>query len=386
MRYIRRQCEPLVLKAARGFGAVILTGPRRCGKTFLLRHLFPHADYRLLEDPDVIGAVRSDPRGFLEDLRSPVILDEIQNAPELFPYIRSMIDAAPSRKGHWLLTGSQEAPLMRGVTESMAGRAAIMQLLPLSYRESGKLDVVRGGFPEVLARPRLAREYFTSYLQTYLERDIRALGLVRDLPTFRRFLSLLASRTGQMLNRSDLAAPLGVSVPTLTEWINILEMTGQILLVQPYFENFGKRLVKTPKLYFMDCGMVCNLLGIDSLQMLERSVFAGAVFEGMVASEVAKNQLNAGRRREIYYFRDHRGLEVDLVIPGGDGGLTLAEIKYSRTPTPAMARPLLELSDNAIARPLRRVLVHRASRTRTITPTVAPGVEVQTVEQFLQSM
>lgn len=383
MRYIHRECERELLRAARGYGAVILTGPRRCGKTFLLKHLFPKADYRLLEDPDVIAAVRADPRGFLEDLKTPAILDEIQNAPELFAYIRTMIDAAPSRKGRWFLTGSQEAPLMKGVTESMTGRAAIMQLLPLSFRETGTLDITRGGFPEVMARPRFARQYFSSYLQTYLERDIRALGLVRDLPTFRRFLSLLASRNGQMLNRSDLAAPLGVSVPTISQWINLLEMTRQILVVPPYFENFGKRLVKAPKVYFVDSGLVCHLLGIESLAGLDRSVFAGPIFEAMVASEVVKNQLNAGRRREIYYFRDQQGLEIDLLIPGHDGALTLAEVKYTRTPTPAMARPLQQLDAGRIARPVRRVLIYRRSRTRTPTGTIAPGVVCQTAEEFL---
>lgn len=384
MRYVLRELAKPLMQAAGGFPAVILTGPRRCGKTFLLRHLFPRAAYRLLEDPDVIAAVRADPRGFLEDLPHPVILDEIQNAPELFAYIRTLIDAAPRQTGRWLLTGSQEAPLMRNVTESMAGRAAIMQLLPFSFRELGKYDLLQGGFPEVCARPRIAKPYFASYVQTYLERDIHLAGLVRDLPTFRRFLSLLASRNGQILNRSDLAAPLGVSVPTISQWVDILEMTGQVLVVPPYFENFGKRLVKNPKIYFIDPGLTCHLLGIDSASALERSVFAGPLFEGFIASEIIKNQINSGGRRELYFFRDHQGLEVDFVIPGPAEGLTLLEVKKTRTPTPAMVKPLSQLANDRLKRPTRRILVYQSSRSRTVAPTLAPGVQALTVEQFLQ--
>lgn len=383
MRFVHRSIQKTLLATAAGFPALILTGPRRSGKTFLLRRLFAKADYRLLEDPDVLAAVQADPRGFLEDLKPPVILDEIQNAPQLFPYVRSMIDAHPSRKGQWLFTGSQEAPLMRHVTESMAGRAAILQLLPFSFPEIGRIDLLRGGFPEVWAAPRLAEQYFASYIQTYLERDIRAQGLVHDLPTFRRFLSLLATRHGQILNRSDLAAPLGVSIPTIGNWIDILEMTGQIILLQPYFENFGKRLIKSPKVYFMDSGLLCNLLQIRTQAALNQSPFAGPIFEGMLAAEFAKHQASKGQRRQLYFFRDQQGLEIDFVLPGGDGGLTLIEAKYSRTPTPAMARPLLQLGDAIANRNMRRVLVYRASRSRTHTATLAPGVELATAEEYL---
>lgn len=382
MHYIARQIEQQVLRASRGFPAIILTGPRRCGKTFLLRHLFPNADYRLLEDPDVIASVRADPRGFLEDLRHPAILDEIQNAPELFRYVRTLIDAAPQRAGMWLLTGSQEAPLMRHVTESMAGRAAILQLLPFSFQETGKLDPLLGGFPEVHARPRLAGEYFSSYIQTYLERDIRMAELVRDIPTFRRFMALLASRNGQMLNRTDLAAPLGISVPTASQWVNVLEMTGQIVVVPPYFENFGKRLVKSPKLYFVDSGLLCHLLGIRTRAELTTSVFAGPVFEAMVASEIIKQQAGRAQRRELYYFRDQQGLEIDFVLRDGQQ-LLFIEAKSTRTPTPAMAKPLLQLDDARVGHKVQRILVHQASRTRTPTPTIAPGVRAMSLEQFL---
>jgi hypothetical protein len=344
MRYVPRLIERELLASARHFSVLILTGPRRAGKTTLLRRVFPPATYCLLEDPDTVARVRSDPRAFLEDLRPPVILDEIQNTPEILNYVRAAVDRAPAKKGRWLLTGSQEAPLMRGVTESMAGRAAVFQLLPLAAAESPRVSLVRGGFPEVVARPAAAQTWFRSYVQTYLERDVRAISSIRDLATFRRFLSLVASRCGQILNKTDLAAPLGISVPTVAEWLGILETTGEILLIPPFHENFGKRLIKSPKLYFVDSGLACHLLGIESEMMLRHSSFHGAVFEGFVASEIAKLQSGAGRRREVYYFRDQQGLEVDFVVPLGNARLALLEAKASSTILPRMGEPLIRLA------------------------------------------
>jgi len=344
VRYIPRLIEPELRAAARNFPALILTGPRRAGKTTLLRRAFPTATYRLLEDPDTVARVRADPRTFLSELRAPVILDEIQNTPEILNYVRAAIDRAPTRKGRWLLTGSQEAPLMRGVTESMAGRAAIFQLLPLAAAESAKVSLLHGGFPEVVSRPAAAQTWFRSYVQTYLERDVRAISSIRDLATFRRFVSLVASRCGQMLNKTDLSAPLGISVPTVTDWLGILETTGEIILVPPFHENFGKRLIKSPKVYFVDSGLACHLLGIESETALRRSSFYGPVFEGFVASEIVKLQSGLGRRRELYYFRDQQGLEVDFLVPLGGARLALLEAKASATVLPRMGESLLRLA------------------------------------------
>ena len=377
-----------VSRAIRHFPAAVLTGPRRAGKAFLLRRLFPEASYFLLEDPDVVARLRADPQGFLDEVKTPAILDEVQNVPEVFAHIRARIDRQPRRAGQWLITGSQEAPLMQRVTESMAGRAAVLQLLPLSVRETPRVTLLRGGYPEAVARPGGARLWFSSYLQTYLERDVRAVTVVKDLATFRRFLALVASRHGQILNKTDLAAPLGVSVPTIAQWLGVLETTAQILLVPPFYENLGKRLIKSPKLYLADSGLACHLLGVDSLAELVKSPFHGALFEGFVASEIVKAQANAGRRRELYYFRDEQGLEVDFLVPGPSGAVSLVECKASRTVTPAMALPMQRLAEalqkkrppgTAIA----RHLVHQSPKTPAATRVVAPGVRAWAWQDFV---
>ena len=388
MRHITRELEGEIRRAVRGFPALILTGPRRAGKTWLLRRLFPKADYHLLEDPDVVARLRADPQGFLDGVRTPVILDEVQNVPEVFAYVRSRIDRRPGRRGQWLLTGSQESPLMRGVSESMAGRAAVLQLYPLSARESPKVTPLLGGYPEVLARPADARMWFASYVQTYLERDVRAVTAIRDLATFRRFMALLASRHGQLLNRTDLAAPLGVSIPTVSQWLSVLETTAQILVVPPFYENLGKRLVKSPKVYLADSGLACHLLGIDSAAEFSKSPFAGSLFEGFIASEIVKAQVNAGRRRELYHFRDEQGLEVDFVVPMPGGSLSLVECKYSRTVTPAMVSPMLRLHESMRRKGSKRtsigmVLVHEPARRPSRIDAVAPGVRALPWPEFV---
>lgn len=380
MPFVARHLAPLILAAVRRFPAVILTGPRRAGKTTLLQKLFPGAAYRLLEDPDLIERVRSDPRGFLDELRPPVILDEIQNTPELLNYVRTRIDLARGRRGPWLLTGSQEAPLMRGVTESLAGRAAVFSLLPLAARETSKVALFSGGFPEVVLHPGQSPIWYRSYIQTYLERDIRSVSAIRDLATFRRFLSLLATRSGQVLNKTDLAAPLGLSVPALSNWLGLLEITMQVLIVPPYYENFGKRLIKSPKVYFMDSGLACHLLGIESPRMLERSPFLGPLFEGWVASEIVKFHLNGGRSRGLFYFRDQQGLEVDFLVPSEGRRLLLLEVKSSRTARPEGAAPLLRLSRSVRRYETERILVHRG---RADTRALVPGVRCYSVEEFV---
>jgi predicted AAA+ superfamily ATPase len=391
VRYIRRELETQVTAALKAFPALVLTGPRRAGKTRLLQQLFPKASYHLLEDPDVVARLRADPQGFLDAVKTPVILDEVQNVPEVFAHVRSRIDQKPRRTGLCLLTGSQEAPLMQGVSESMAGRAAVLQLLPLSAQESSKVSLLRGGYPEVLARPASATVWFASYVQTYLERDVRTVTAVKDLATFRRFIALVATRHGQVLNKSDLAAPLGVSVPTIAQWLGILETTGQVLVVPPFFENLGKRLFKSPKIYLADSGLACHLLGIDTAGELAKSPFRGALFEGFIASEIAKAQLNAGHRRELYFFRDEQGLEVDFLVPGKSGSVRLVECKASKTVTPAMAGPMTRLVEALKSKRPKGTrfemhLVHEAPRAGATTEAVAPGVRAQPWKKFVSEL
>ena len=374
MKYIERTLESELRRAASAFSAVVTTGPRRSGKTTLLRHCFPGAAYVLLEEPDVIARVRADPRSFLEEVSRPVILDEIQNTPELLNYIRAEIDRKPEKKGAWILTGSQEAALMRGVSESMAGRAAIFQLLPFSYSEDARVSLLWGGYPEVIARPSTRDLWFRSYIQTYLERDVRSVLAIKDLATFRRFLALLATRIGQVLNKTGLAGPLGVSVPTISSWLDVLEITAQIILVPPFYENFGKRITKSPKLYFADSGLAAHLLGINSQESLRNSPFLGPLFEGLVAAEIIKGQIHAGRARELYHFRDQHGLEVDFILPRGDGRLSLIEAKATRTPKPRMANSLLKLASGIKGHEFEAHVVHQPARNDLTATSLANSV------------
>ena len=264
---------------------------------------------------------------------------------------------------------------MQGVTESMAGRAAVFHLLPFSREESPDVCPFLGGFPEALAAPDAADIWFRSYVQTYLERDVRAISAIRDLATFRRFMALVAARSGQMLNKTDLAAPLGVSVPTLTQWLSILEITGHILLVPPFYENFGKRLVKTPKLYLADSGLLCHLLGIADRAALTGSAFEGAVYEGFVAAEIVKHRLNRGIDRGLYYFRDRQGLEVDFVLDRGNNRVSLIEVKATHTPMPRDAGPMLALMRNMAKRNVDAFVVHKGKTTDATDTVLCPGVK-----------
>lgn len=388
MKYISRRIEPCLARAMETFPAVVLTGPRRAGKTCMLRNTRREASYVQLEDPDTLLAAKTDPRGFLDSLTLPVIIDEIQQVPELFRYIRSRIDAAPEKKGQWILTGSQDIQLMRGVGESMAGRAGILRLAPFSVLETPAVRPFAGGYPEALASGKNAPLWHSSYVQTYLERDVRSILAVRNLATFHRFLRVLATRHGQMLNKTDIAAPLGVSVPTVSEWLDVLETSGIILRVPPYYRNAGKRLVKTPKVYFADSGLLCHLLGIRSERDLAVSPFAGAVFEGFVVAEAFKAQWAEGREGEVYYFRDAQGLEVDIVLAPREGQVVLAECKASATVSPDMGAPMRRLAA-AFRRESLEVsmhLVHQPSASGRGAPTAGEGVRAESVAEFARGI
>lgn len=329
-----------------------------------------------------------------------MILDEIQNAPELFNWVRTRIDESPSRKGRWFLTGSQDSALMQGVSESMAGRAAILHLLPLSTRESPRVSPLVGGYPEVALRPKSSTQirqlWFSSYVQTYLERDVRSLAAIKDLSAFRRFMALVATRTGQVLNRTELAAPLGVSVPTISAWLSILEATSIIALVPPYFESLGKRIVKSPRLHMLDAGLACHLLGVESETALRKSPFFGPIYESFVVSEILKHQVNAGRRREVYWFRDQTGLEIDLLVPTARSGnrrerdLALVEVKAGSTVEPSMARGLhrvaASLGDSRAELSVVYGALTRPTSSSARTTAIAPGVRAVTLAELLDAL
>jgi predicted AAA+ superfamily ATPase len=361
--YITRSLESVLKRAARDFPAVVLTGPRQSGKTTLLKHLFGKTHrYVSMELPDVQASALADPRGFLALNPPPVIFDEIQYCPEILAYVKEAIDAHRSRRGQYILTGSQNLLLLERVTESLAGRVAVQRLLPLSFREAtGNPDapmpweyhnsqrdvhvphsslwqqLLRGNYPELVVEPeRDFRLWHASYVQTYIERDVRLVRQIGDLTLFQNFLRTLAARCGQLLNLSDISRDLGAAVNTLKIWLSVLQASHQVVVLRPYYANIGKRLVKTPKVYFTDTGTLCYLSGLKDASHAASGPLAGAIFETAVLSEILKTFFHRGEEPEVYFWRTSTGSEVDFIVHT-DGKLIPIEVKVSATLQPAMA-------------------------------------------------
>ncbi|MGY0634043.1 ATP-binding protein [Luteimonas sp. A478] len=338
--FLPRALAPTLLRLAQGFPVVAVTGPRQSGKTTLARELFPDKAYVSLEDPQERAFADEDPRGFLARFEQGTIFDEAQRWPDLFSYLQGMVDADRT-PGRFVLTGSQQFGLLSGVTQSLAGRVGMTRLLPLSLQELPAarddalgLDglLLQGMYPALHTQPLLPADWFASYVATYVERDVRQVLNVQDLSTFQRFLRLCAARTGQLLNVSALAGETGISNHTARAWLSVLEASDLVFLLPPYHRNFGKRLVKSPKLYFVDTGLACWLLGIRDAETLALHPLRGAVFETLVVGEFVKSRLNAGLPPDLYFWRDNNGVEADLVFEV-DGRLQPVEIKSGATVT-----------------------------------------------------
>lgn len=372
--YISRLIEKTLSDAIETFPAVFIGGPRRSGKTTLSRTFLKGYNYVLLDEADVRSLAIEDPRGFLERYPPPVIIDEIQNAPNLLSYIKARIEDN-KKPGQWVVTGSQQWTLMKGISETLAGRIAILHLYPFSWAEVQKTSrpslstaeafiedlmqakkiptkkvsigrwLLNGGYPEIVLNRKVPRKlWFSSYLQTYIDRDVRGLVKQANLHDFERFIRLLATRTAQELNYSTLSRDVGISVPTIKSWLALLEASGLVFLLMPYHKNFGKRIIKSPKCYFMDTGLVCYLTGLQTEDHALQGPMGGALFETACVSQFYKRFSALVDPCSLYYYRSTDGLEVDLLIETGKR-IYPVEMKLSSTIDYGKSRSLVKWMD-----------------------------------------
>ncbi len=353
--YYPRSIEAKFKKALKQFPVCLITGPRQAGKSTLLQNAFPAYPYVTLDDPINRQLAHDDPELFLSQYPAPLIIDEVQNAPNLFPYIKMQVDQNRRKMGQFILTGSQTFQLMEGVNESLAGRIAVFHLFPFSWKEIDQIpgwkksslndskcinQMLHGFYPEFLITKNLDPNlWHGSYITTYIERDIRKIRAITDLSRFQTFIGLLASRAGKLLNLSEVSKECGISQPTARDWVSILESTYVISLLHPYHKNTSKRLIKSPKLYFVDTGILCYLLGIDTQERLMRSPDRGAIFENMVIMEAFKRLRNKDSHFQCFFYRTSTGVEVDLICEY-QNKIHAFEIKFSKSISKSMVKPL----------------------------------------------
>lgn len=337
--WIKRKYEKTIRELARQFPVVVLTGARQVGKTALVRKVFPNFSYVSLDVPALAEQAERSPEDFLSAHKEPLIIDEVQYAPSLFRHLKGVVD---KRKvpGRFILTGSQNFSLMQGISESLAGRCAVLSMLNLSFREvkdafeAADPDsyFFKGGFPELYEKPEMdPRFWYGAYLVTYLERDVRNISNVGNLRDFDRFLRATAIRTGQILSYSELARDVGIAPNTAKKWLSVLQASGQIMLIEPYYRNLGKRLIKSPKLYMCDTGLAAFLMGFEKIGEVMRHPVAGALWETHVVMQVVRHYFSQGRNLPLWYWRTVHGAEVDLLVEKG-GRFVAIEAKATETP------------------------------------------------------
>ncbi len=366
---IPRQAADTLRRLEKGFPVLCITGPRQSGKTTLAKACFPNLPYLSLEDPDIARLAREDPRGLIDAYRDGLILDEAQAAPEIFAYLKTAVDADP-QPGKYIVTGSQQFGLLASVTESLAGRAAFLTLLPFSADELKAVRklpkdpfaaMIKGFYPPLYDREVSPYDWYTNYIASYVERDVRSIINVKDLGQFQTFVKMCASRVGQLLNLNALALDCGLSHNTARSWLSVLETSSIVYLLKPYHQNFGKRLVKSPKLYFVDTGLAARLLGIKTAEDLFIHPNRGNLFEGFVVAEFLKARYSAGFDPAIHFWRDNVGTEVDIVFEEGQQ-LKAIEVKSGKTFSQELASGLESWMRYSGAKPEDCSLIYAGER------------------------
>jgi predicted AAA+ superfamily ATPase len=339
---IHRDLTKELIKTMAAYPVVTLTGPRQAGKTTLAKQCFPRFSYATLEDPAVRNLAENDPKAFFRKYPEPLIIDEVQRVPGITSSIQVIVDGDRKRKGRFLLTGSHQPGLHMAVSQSLAGRTAVMNLMPLSVHEALSSDpglstdelILRGFMPELYDDEKAPTVYYRNYFRTYVERDLHQLAQIRNLAAFERFMVLLAGRVGQIVNLSGLSGETGVSSTTLAEWLSVLEASFLVFRLQPYFSNISKRTVKSPKIYFTEVGLAAYLLGLESSLQVSRDPLRGHLFENMIVADIMKSRLNRGKDPRLFFLRTEKGFEIDLIVQEGRS-LHPVEIKSAETFNPA---------------------------------------------------